>query len=218
MKSKNQLITVTKGYLFLIGLDLQIIHLFTFLQNFKKMPSGWSSYGKVFCESKCGTQFFYGKYFRYLGLKTFVKTLNLGNSSSIGKFLKFSLICNHAYLRTLTEYLKGLCCALLRDRYGGGIAASFKGALAFSLTSKARPLQSCRNRGPLQILVYQLTLFQPEGSRLCQPYYYLPPGFSDLPTALFFVTLYRHGEICVYVYQASILLYIAILGLYSFNI
>ena len=143
MKSKNQLITVTKGYLFLIGLDLQIIHLFTFLQNFKKMSSGWSSYGKVFCESKCGTQFFYGKYFRYLGLKT----LNLGNSSSIGKFLKFSLICNHAYLRTLTEYLKGLCCALLRDRYGGGIAASFKGALAFSLTSKARPLQSCRNRG-----------------------------------------------------------------------
>ena len=103
-------------------------------------------YGTVFCESKCRKQFFYGKYFRYLCLKTFVKTLNLGNSSrSIGKFLKFSLICNHAYLRTLTEYLKGLCCALLRDRYGGGIAASFKGALAFSLTSKARPLQGCRN-------------------------------------------------------------------------
>ena len=71
---------------------------------------------------------------------------------------------------------------------------------------------------PLPILVYQLSLLQPEGSRLCQPYYYLPPRFSDLPTALLFVTLYRHGEICVYVYQASILLYIVILGLDSFNI
>ena len=37
LKSKNQIIKVTEGYLFLIGFDLQTINLFTFLQNFKKM-------------------------------------------------------------------------------------------------------------------------------------------------------------------------------------
>ena len=39
---------------------------------------------------------------------------------------------------------------------------------------------------PPQVLRDQLTLSQPRGGGgiLCLPHYYLPPGFSDLPTAL----------------------------------
>ena len=66
---------------------------------------------------------------------------------------------------------------------------------------------------PPQVSGYQLTLFGPRGGRLCPPYYYVPPIFSDDAASLIFIVFsawanvvllsgseYIRGQTCLFFY------------------